>query len=363
MASLAIESPSPPSPIPSSSSLPPVSIRRGSKKKRKTPRSYPHRSRSRSPIKTRSSSHQVKRGPIKLSRERPPPGAVGAASNKHVQRKFLPMLGFITEDIDIEKIETLEIMSDELANLLACANKHRFSKILYKRNIRDGYYIAEEIDEALVKFGEYKDKDNSDDDIPTCRCVAHQNIKTFFKDRYEQDFCELIRTPPSMNNDNGKKFAVALINIILYHAGRTNFVIQPTEQGSEYSVSYILIDTATAEKQLFQGWPDFSLTDKHMGAGVSLISVGEVQSKEDRLVQLGMYAVGQFEKIEKKTIACIAIYKQKQANIGICSITDDDVISFKLANVLSPIDLTIEEGIKSFANLLCATLDYVVKSD
>ena len=160
-----------------------------------------------------------------------------------------------------------------------------------------------------------------------------------------------------MNNNNGKKFAGALINIILYHAGRTNFVIQPTGQGTEYSVSYILIDTATVEKQLFQGWPDFSLTDKHMGAGVSLISVGEVESME------GCLAVGQFEKIEKKTIACIAIYKEKRANIGICSITDDDVISFKLANVLSPINLTLKEGIKSFANLLCVTLDYVVKSD
>ena len=69
---------------------------------------------------------------------------------RDTERKFLAMMGFITEDIDIEKIE---ILSDELANLLACANKHRFSKILYKRNIRDGYYIAEEIEEALVKFG------------------------------------------------------------------------------------------------------------------------------------------------------------------------------------------------------------------
>ena len=135
------------------------------KKKRKAPRRYPHRSRSRSPIKTRSSSHQVKRGPIKLLRERPPPGAIGAASNKHIQRKFLAMMGLITEDIDIEKIETLEIMSDELANLLACANKHQFYKILHKHNIRDGYYIEETV-EALVKFGQYKDKDNSDDDIP-----------------------------------------------------------------------------------------------------------------------------------------------------------------------------------------------------
>ena len=201
------------------------------RKKRKATRSYPHRSRSRSPIKTRSSSHQVKRGPIKLSRERPPPGAVGASSNKHVQRTFLAMMGFITEDIDIEKI--LEILSDELANLLACANKHRFSKILYKHNIRDGYYIAEEIEEALVKFGKFEEKDNGDDDIPTCRCVAHQNIK-YFNDRYEEDFCELIRSPPEMNNNDGKKFVVALINIILYHAGRTNFVIKPTEQGTEY---------------------------------------------------------------------------------------------------------------------------------
>ena len=119
-----------------------------------------------------------------------------------------------------------------------------------------------------------------------------------------------------MNNNDGKKFAVALINIILYHAGRTNFVIKPTEQGTEYSVSYILIDTATAEKQSFQGWPGFCLTDKFMGAGVTLVSVGEIESKEDCLAQLGIYAVGQFEKIERKRIACIAIYKEKRANIG-----------------------------------------------
>ena len=340
---------------PSSPSLLPVSGR-GSKQRKKAKRNNQHRTRSRNPVKTGSSLQQ--HGPIKLLRERPPPGALAAASNKEVQKKFLAMMGLINEGIDIKKIED---MSDESADLIACANKHQFSKILHKHKIRDGYYIAEEKEEALVKFGKYEGKDNSDDEIPTCTCIAHQNMK-FFTGRYEEDFCELIRTPENMNNNDGKTFAVALINIILFQTGRTKYVIKPTEQGTEYSVSYILIDTATSEKQSFRGWPDFCLTDKDMGPGVTLVSVGEVESNDDCLAQLGIYGVGQLKKMKSKRIACIAIYRQKRGNIGICSITDDDVISFKLANTLSSIDLTIPEGIKSFANLLCATLDYV-KSD
>ena len=68
----------------------------------------------------------------------------------------------------------------------------------------------------------------------------------------------------------------------------------------ECSVNYILIDTATMERQSFQGWPDFYLTDKCMGAGVMLVSMGEIESKGDCLFQLAIYATGQFKNNEKE---------------------------------------------------------------
>ena len=85
------------------------------------------------------------------------------------------------------------------------------------------------MEEALDRILKVVKGEQSNIDIPSCRCVAHQNINKF-KDRYEEDFCKLIRIPPKMNNNDGKQFVMSLVNIILYHTGRTNIVIKSTEQ-------------------------------------------------------------------------------------------------------------------------------------
>ena len=356
MASLTLKSPSPPSHPPS----PLLPISRISKKKRKShPPPPPPRSRSRSPIKTRSS--RVQNGPIKLCRETPPSDGSGAASDKQIQKKFAEMLGLVLKEISIEECD--ENISDDLAELLACANTHKYVPNMYKEGLRDGYYTEEQTNKLLGHFLEVVESPSIPYDIPTCKCNAHENIN-FFTDQYQASFCDLIRTPPRMNNDEGKTFAISLINIILFHVEKTNFSIKPTEQGTKFSVNYFLLDTVTSQRQLFKGWPDFCLTNKSMGAGVVLVSVGEIESKGDCLLQCGIYAAGQFlHTLKKKKIACIAIYKQKLVTIAVCSIDDDDIISFKLVNSISHMDLTQSQGIKDFAGLLIATLDYVNKEN
>ena len=40
-----------------------------------------------------------------------------------------------------------------------------------------------------------------------------------------------------------------------------------TEQGTEWSVNYMLIDSVTLEIQSFRGWPDFCITENTVGVG------------------------------------------------------------------------------------------------
>ena len=65
--------------------------------------------------------------------------------------------------------------------------------------------------------------------------------------------------------------------------------ISSTEQGTEWSVNYMLMDSSTSEIQAFKGWPDFCITENTVGAGVMLVSIGEVQSHGDCLSQLGNF--------------------------------------------------------------------------
>ena len=136
MASLTLESPSPPIPLFSTTSTyTSITSIIVFKKKRKTTRSCPHCSRSRSPIKTKSCSNQVQHGPIRLSKETPPAYTSEAASDKQVERNFFTMLGWVLDDLNIEEIEIQEIISDDLAKLLACANTHCYSQKLREEDI------------------------------------------------------------------------------------------------------------------------------------------------------------------------------------------------------------------------------------
>ena len=351
MATTVVHSPSPPLLSPSQQSPPrfPVPRTRKRRKSKGRPR------RSRSPIRTRSITNPCRRGPIKLSRRTPPPCASGATSNKQMQRKFMEMIGWVHEEIKIDDL--VDIVPNESAKIIAIANEHSYFRSLDKNEIGDGYYTPQEIDKVMANLVEDQDQETSSQSR-SCHCIAHENIESFTT-RYREDFCDLIRTPQIMTNDHGKRFIIGLINIILFYVNITEYAIKPTEQGTPYRVNYILIDTVTAEEQNFRGWPGFCVTQKSTGAGMVLVSVGEVESNENSLSQLGIYAVGQFQNITRKKLACVAIFRTKEAIIAVCSIDDDNIIQFKLVNSADRIDLKTSEGIQEFSKVFIATLKYV----
>ena len=344
MATTVANSPSPPLLSPSQQSPP----RFPARKRRRSI------GRSRSPVRTRSITNHRQRGPIKLSERTPPPCAPGAASNKQMQRKFMEMIGWVHEAITIDDL--VDIIPNESANMIAIANEHSYFRSLDKNEIGDGYYTPQEVDRVMADLVEDQETSSPRSQSRACHCIAHENIESFTF-RYREDFCDLIRTPQIMTNDHGKRFVIGLINIILFYMNITEYAIKPTEQGTPYRVNYILIDTETAEEQNFRGWPDFCVTQKSTGA--VLVSVGEVESNENCLSQLGIYAAGQFQNITRDKLACVAIFRTKEAVVAVCSIDDDNIIQFKMVNSADRIDLKSSEGIQEFSKVFIATLKYI----
>ena len=351
MASLTtLPSPSPPP----SPSLP------KKKRKEKLPRgrhpgSSSISSRSRSPIRTR---RQIigKPGPIKLCRDESPPSHTSAAaSDVTIQNKFLKMMGWVNNEIELEENE--QVIPDNLSKLLACANQHDYVEPLYKRDVRDGYYTKEESNKVIT------DLLNHHDSISGCECIAHKAIDSFENRECRDKFRCLIRTPTKMNNDRGKTFVLSLVSLILCYSGNNDITISWAAQGTEFAVSYVLMDTHTSEKQAFKGWPDFCLTKDAVGAGIVLVIIGEVESQGDFFSQLGIYTVGQFRSktMKSKKLGGIGIHKDKMVNLAICTINEEDIVNFQFVHTASQINLQQSSGIKKFANLLLATINYVLK--
>ena len=370
-----VTSPSPPSPSSPITPIPPhlpfselpvrltrkrskKPSRSGSYSKSKTPiqSKSPDRSpvQTRSPIRTRSCSNENQHGPIKLLKGISAGGAAGAASDKIVQKRFMEMIGWVERGIDINHDE--EIITREVASIIACANAHRFIHSL--QIYGDGYYTVEEMENTISGLLE-------NTTIPgPCGCIAHQNVETFGNKYMQTYLYELMRVPANMNNDHGKKFIIALVSIILSFANlHEKYRVSATEQGTDYTVNFVLCDTVTSEKQSFRDWPDFCITEQTLGAGTLLVSIGEMESKGDCLSQVGIYAVGQFNLQQniKKKLACIAVYKDKKANVALCSINDEEIISFKIVDSVEHINLLESEGIMKFSRLLIGTLKYVAE--
>ena len=285
---------------------------------------------------------------IKLIRELPPPGYSSPASDKTVQRTFLKMLGLVNKDINID--ETNLVITAELSELLAIANSHDYYKLLFDHWNRDGYYTKQESYKAYEHVFEHGTQT-----IPKCMCKAHKSIETINDHTEKDSFCRLIRIPSKMNNDKGKTFILSLVSLILRYSGQTEMSITSTEQGTEWSVNYMLMDSSTSEIQAFRGWPDFCITENTVGAGVMLVSIGEVQS------QLGKYTIGQFraQNIPQNKLGCIAVFKDKTVNLAIGSINEDDIVSFELIHTAERIDLCEPEGITKFSQILMATMMYI----
>ena len=359
-----VTSPSPPSPSSPIIPIPPhlpfseLPVRLTRKRSKKPSRSGSHSKRkspvrSRSPIRTRSCSNENQHGSIKLLKGISAGDAAGAASDKIVQKRFMEMIGWVDRGIDINHNE--EIIMREVASIIACANAHRFIRSL--QIYGDGYYTVEEMEDTISGFVENTSPG-------PCGCIAHQNVETFGNKYMQTYLYELMRVPANMNNDNGKKFIIALVSIILSFANlHEKYRVSATEQGTDYTVNFVLCDTVTSEKQSFRGWPDFCITEQTLGAGTLLVSIGEMESKGDCLSQVGIYAVEQFnlqQNISQK-LACIAVYKDKKANVALCSINDEEIISFKIVDSIEHINLLESEGIMKFARLLIGTLKYVAE--
>ena len=86
-----------------------------------------------------------------------------------------------------------------------------------------------------------------------------------------------------------------------------------------------------------------------------------MESHGDCLSQLGMYTIGQFrsQNISPKKLGCIAVYKDKTVNLAIGLINEDYVVSFQLVHTATRIDLEDADGIKTFSQLLMATMLYI----
>ena len=82
-----------------------------------------------------------------------------------------------------------------MANIIAITNEHSYWDALDKKEIGDGYYTPEEINKVMAGFVENPQETSSQS--RSCHCVAHENIETF-STQYQEDFCDLIRTPQTM---------------------------------------------------------------------------------------------------------------------------------------------------------------------
>ena len=216
------------------------------------------------------------------------------------------MLGLVNKDINID--ENNFVITAELSQLQAIANSHDYYKLLFDHQKRDGYYIKQEKDKAYEHVFKH-----GTESIPECACKAHESIETFNHHTKKATFCQLIKISSKMNNDEGKTFIISLVSLILRYSGQTEMSTSSTEQGTEWSMNYTLMDTSTSEIKSFQGWPDFCITKNTVGAGVMLVSIGEVQSHVDCLSQLGIYTIGQFraKDTSAKKMDCIAVFKDK----------------------------------------------------
>ena len=251
--SVTVTSPSPPSPSSPITPIPPhlpfselpVRLTRKRSKKPSRSGSYSKRKspvRTRSPIRTRSCSNENQHGSIKLLKGISAESAAGAASDKIVQKRFMEMIGWVERGKDINHNE--EIIMREVASIIACANAHRFIHSL--QIYGDGYYTVEEMENTISGLVK-----NTTSPGP-CGCIAHQNVETFGNQYMQTYLYELMRVPANMNNNNGKKFIIALVSIILSFANlHEKYRVSATEQGTDYTVNFVLCDTVTSEKQSF----------------------------------------------------------------------------------------------------------------
>ena len=333
MATLSIASPSPP----------PTKKRRKEKATRsRRPFPEPHSRRLRSPLKTRSQLHSIpiNQRAIKLSRESPPPGT---CQHEMVQKSIMRMIGLVNEEVNIDGIEP--VITEELAELIACANRHDYYNPLYEQYKRDGYYTKEESNKAIesvVKHGS-----NS---IPRCKCIAHESIETFKIPHNKDLFCMLIRIPSKMNNDKGKTFIISLVSTILHYSKQTEINICCTEQGTEWSVNCMLIDPVTSETQAFRGWPDFCLSESTVN-----------QYRRDGVPQRLLIATRdiydwaiQIQKQKNWLYSRVQGQNRKPSSMFYC---EEDIVIFQLVDSATKLDL--EDPAGTFSQFLIATMQYV----
>ena len=295
------------------------------------------------------------------------------ASDKKLQTKFLRLMGWqISTSIPDSDSQSL---GDKEVNILAAANQHMFiSSLKEKSNEKvknDGYYTHQTMNDTIKKAFETQN-------APMCTCKAHKALsETSSTDQAKKYYRELIRLPQEVNDDTGKRLAVALIEQIFDHLKIKDKTVTPMEMGTSWDVDFVLLDNKTSDKVGFRGWGDFCICHQEMNAGAEelLISVGEVESKDtDTIAKLGIYSVGQFRKkmgVPKRYLPSVGIYKDKAAIICIAerippnesSAEDLGRVTFKLVEGANRLDLKSTKGVQDFARKLTATINFALKNN
>ena len=145
-----------------------------------------------------------------------------------------------------------------------------------------------------------------------CRCIVHKQLTEERGTEYKRRLRQLLRTP--LYSDTGILFAQAVLELILAHLGKKNFVVQ--KSGSLDGVNYVL--WVDYQEHNFRGFPDFSVHfESDTIANRILVVMGEVQSTRDAAMQNAIYAVGNLSKTPRKELLVLTFFKNKSATTSI----------------------------------------------
>ena len=109
----------------------------------------------------------------------------------------------IIEEVTLPGVELDFKVSDELMNILAAANSHKYSRLLEKVPETDGLYLQVHLYSMMsLRFtgGIYKQ----------CDCVTHAELLQEKTVNCKRHLRQLLQTETSLQDDTGIGFAIAL---------------------------------------------------------------------------------------------------------------------------------------------------------
>ena len=187
-----------------------------------------------------------------------------AASEKRRQRQFGEIMGIVANSVVIP--EDYHAISNDQAFILAEGADHLFVPACVSETC-DGYFTPMEITRAASQMA-------AREPVTMCNCRAHRFIQDVTTSRASrEDMQIIIRAKEPLTDDGGKVFARAFIKLIMDFA-LIDGTLQPVSSGSEWAVSYSLIQGDSVTR--YRGF--IMRKDSGIGARFILTGVGESQS-------------------------------------------------------------------------------------